>query len=157
MDKTAKITVVVVLILAVATTIAIRENIKADSESEFPIDAIGNITFNEGPAIDTGKVEKPNSLPWLIELGADKCVPCKMMAPILVELKKEYAGVFNVASVDVWKNPDIGRKLGARVIPTQIFVDASGKELYRHEGFFSKKSILATWEHLGVNMDKRQE
>jgi thioredoxin 1 len=37
-------------------------------------------------------------------------------------------------------------------IPTQIFFDASGRELYRHQGFMSKTDILATWQRLGVTL-----
>jgi thioredoxin 1 len=92
------------------------------------------------------------TLPRLVDLGADKCVPCKMMAPILAELTKEYAGQFEVVFIDVWKNREEGARHGIRVIPTQIFYDASGKERFRHEGYYSKKEILAKWRELGVNL-----
>jgi thioredoxin 1 len=91
-------------------------------------------------------------LPKLVDLGADKCIPCKMMAPILVELRKEYAGKMEVAFIDVWKNEEAGKQYGIETIPTQIFYDASGKELFRHVGFFSKEDILAKWKELGVNV-----
>jgi len=93
---------------------------------------------------------KPETLPRLVDLGADKCIPCKMMAPILEELKEEYAGTFSVEFIDVWENPDTGKKYGVRMIPTQIFYDATGRELFRHEGFFGKKEILAKWKEHGV-------
>lgn len=96
--------------------------------------------------------EKPlptGNLPGMIDLGADKCVPCKTMAPILEELREEYKGKVDVVFIDVWKNPAPGREAKIRVIPTQIFYDASGKELFRHEGFFSKEDILAKWKELG--------
>jgi len=38
------------------------------------------------------------------------------------------------------------------MIPTQIFLDASGKELFRHTGFFGKEDILAKWKELGVDL-----
>jgi thioredoxin 1 len=38
------------------------------------------------------------------------------------------------------------------VIPTQIFYDAAGRELFRHEGFFGKDDILAKWKELGVSL-----
>jgi len=82
------------------------------------------------------------SLPMLIDIGAKQCIPCKMMAPILEELKREYAGVLNVQFIDVWENPNAGQKYRIRAIPTQIFYDASGRELYRHMGFMSKEQIL---------------
>jgi thioredoxin 1 len=98
---------------------------------------------------------QPAALPRLIDLGADKCIPCKMMAPILEELKEEYKGVFKVEFIDVWKNPQPGRQYKIRVIPTQIFIDGSGKELYRHEGFFSKEDILKKWKELGVDVERQ--
>lgn len=73
-----------------------------------------------------------------------------MMAPILEELKREYADVFKTEFIDVWQNPAPAQKYGIRVIPTQIFLDAEGKELFRHEGYFSKEDILAKWRELGV-------
>ncbi len=91
-------------------------------------------------------------LPRLVDLGADKCIPCKMMAPVLEELKKEYAGKLRVEFIDVWKNKDAGEPYGIKLIPTQIFFDASGKELWRHEGFMAKKDILAKWKELGVDL-----
>lgn len=92
------------------------------------------------------------SLPRLVDLGADKCIPCKMMAPILEDLKKTYAGKLDVEFIDVWRNPEPGRQYGIRVIPTQIFFLADGQEAYRHEGFFSKEDILAKWKELGVDL-----
>ncbi len=92
------------------------------------------------------------ALPRLVDLGADKCIPCKMMAPILKELTKEYAGRLKVEFIDVWKSPDAGKAYKISLIPTQIFFDAAGKELFRHEGFFSKQDILAKWKELGVSL-----
>ena len=97
------------------------------------------------PAVTTG-----TKLLKLLDLGATKCIPCKKMAPILEELKKEYAGKLEIEFVDVWKTPDEAKKYEIKLIPTQIFFDASGKELFRHEGFFGKEDILAKWKELGV-------
>ena len=91
-------------------------------------------------------------LPRLVDLGAGKCIPCKKMAPILEELKKEYAGRMEVEFIDAWKNPDAGKAYGVEMIPTQIFYDASGKELERHTGFFGREDILAKWKELGVEL-----
>ena len=89
-------------------------------------------------------------VPRLVDLGAGRCIPCKMMAPILEDLKKEYAGRMHVEFIDVWQNPDAGKKYAIKMIPTQIFYDANGKELSRHEGFISKDDILKKWKQLGV-------
>lgn len=99
--------------------------------------------------------EPPKPLPKLLDLGADKCIPCKKMAPILEELRVQYAGVFDVVFIDVWKNPAEADKYGIRIIPTQIFYDATGKELFRHTGFYSKEQILAKWKQLGLDVGGR--
>jgi thioredoxin 1 len=96
-------------------------------------------------------------LPRLLDLGAGKCIPCKMMAPILEELEQEYAGVFDVEFIDVWQHPEEAKKHGVETIPTQIFFDASGKEIFRHVGFFSKEEILATWKQAGVEFNEAKE
>ena len=93
-------------------------------------------------------------LPKLVDLGAGKCIPCKMMAPILDELKEVYEGTFDVVFIDVWENPGAGDQYGIRLIPTQIFFDAQGNELFRHEGFYSKEEILGKWRDLGINVSE---
>ena len=75
-----------------------------------------------------------------------------MMAPVLDELKKEYAGQLEVEFIDVWKDKDAGKPYNVEMIPTQIFFEADGKELYRHVGFLAKADILAKWKELGVNL-----
>jgi thioredoxin 1 len=86
----------------------------------------------------------------LVDVGANACIPCKMMAPILEKLEKVYQGKAAVVFVDVWKNPAGAERFNIRVIPTQIFYDKKGKEVYRHEGFMSEKDIVAILEKLGV-------
>ena len=94
----------------------------------------------------------PTALPLLVDLGAGRCVPCRLMAPILAELEKDYAGQLKVTFIDVLKNRAEGGRFGVLVIPTQIFYDATGRERFRHEGFMAKKDILAKWEELGVEL-----
>lgn len=94
----------------------------------------------------------PRGIPKLVDLGRTFCIPCKRMAPILAELKKEYAGRIDVEFIDVGENRAAAAKYSIRLIPTQVFLDASGKELFRHEGFFSKEDILAQWKKLGIDL-----
>jgi len=144
MNKTAKIAIVVALVAAVCVVVAVKQSDKSGSK---PV-ADGN-TLGESP----GQSER---LPVLIDLGAKTCIPCKMMAPMLEELRKEYAGRLVVKFLDIDENPEFISKYNIRVKPTQIFYDASGKELFRHEGFYSKDDILAKFKDHGVNLSKEQ-
>ncbi|MFW6159958.1 MAG: thioredoxin family protein [Acidobacteriota bacterium] len=77
-----------------------------------------------------------------IELGADRCVPCKAMQPIMKEIAEEYAGKIQVVFYDVWKDPRPARHYRIQLIPTQVFIDQNGEEIFRHVGFFPKEEIL---------------
>ena len=86
----------------------------------------------------------------LVDLGATSCIPCKMMAPILDELKAEYKGRVEVLFINVWDPANAGKAAAFKVmaIPTQIFYDRNGREIYRHTGFLDKKSIAAKLDEL---------
>ena len=86
----------------------------------------------------------------MVDLGAKKCIPCKMMAPIIAELQQEYAGRASIVFIDVRENREQIKRFGIRVIPTQIFYDERGNEVSRHVGFMDKKSIEAVFEKLNV-------
>ena len=118
-----KLLIVAALAVAVAAAVALKQR-KRPTEP--------------GPAAGVSTTS-PARLPRLLDLGADKCIPCKAMAPILAELKTNYTGRFDVEFIDVWKNEGAGKQYGVEMIPTQIFFDASGKELFRHTGFFGRE------------------
>ncbi len=79
-----------------------------------------------------------------IELGSVNCVPCRMMQPVMKQIEEAYAGTVKVLFYDVWEkeNKKIAKQYGIKVIPTQVFLDESGKEFFRHKGFFSKEEIV---------------
>jgi thioredoxin 1 len=107
------------------------------------------------PTLEIAKADEFNNLPvkgmvTMIDLGAQKCIPCKMMAPILEKMKKVYKGKAVIAFIDVWEHREPVNRFGIRAIPTQIFFDKNGQEVYRHEGFLAEKNIVAILEKMGV-------
>jgi thioredoxin 1 len=96
-------------------------------------------------------------LPQLVDLGADKCIPCRMMKPVLDELSTQYAGQLDVIFIDVWKDRGAGTSYNIRAIPTQVFFSPEGKELFRHEGFYPKEEILKKWKELGYEFKPASE
>ena len=130
----------------------IRVRERRDSRDDRYPPGPGKGTPPESPGADDADGEAP-ALPELVDLGSTTCVPCKAMAPILEALKEEFGTRFEVTFIDVKKNPDAQTLYDIRMIPTQIFLDAEGNEVFRHEGFFSRKDILETWKKLGVEVD----
>ena len=148
MNITGKIVIVVVLIAAVVIVIAVKQNQTGRDTTTTLSEFAGQpVPAEYKPEHLTGK-----GLPALIDLGAGTCIPCKLMAPILEELKKELAGKLEVQILDVRENPELVEEYRISVIPVQIFYDASGKELFRHEGFYSKEDILDKWKDLGIDL-----
>jgi thioredoxin 1 len=99
----------------------------------------------------SGSVAKPvPGLPRLVDLGRNTCIPCKMMAPILEEIKREFEGTVVVEIVDLREDEGAAAEYGIRLIPTQIFFDARGEEVWRHEGFLPKAAIVDKFTEMGV-------
>lgn len=137
------------------------------ASAEFNLDATTNFDLNK--TLSYG-------LPVIVDFGADSCVPCKEMAPILVELNKDLRGQAIVKFVDVWKNNKAAAGLPLEVIPTQFFFNAdgtpyvpadeeaavkngfimyemkdSGKHVYTvHQGGLDKETILAVLKEMGM-------
>jgi thioredoxin len=87
----------------------------------------------------------------MVDLGADSCIPCKMMMPILEKLEKVYRGKAAIVFIDVWKDKEPAKRFGIRAIPTQIFFDKEGKEIYRHTGFMGEADIVSQLKKMGVS------
>jgi thioredoxin 1 len=129
MSTASRLVIVGALALAVAVTVALRRD-HASPASGAPAAV---------------------ALPRLVDLGADNCIPCKAMMPVLDGLRREYAGRLRVDFIDVNKFPDQAEPFRIYAIPTQIFIDPAGRELTRHLGFISKEDILDTWRQLGYH------
>jgi thioredoxin 1 len=90
-------------------------------------------------------------LPKLLDFGANKCIPCKKMAPILQELSEDYQGRVVIKVIEVYQGQQLTRANGIRLIPTQVFFDAKNQEVYRHVGFMDKGQIKKVFEKMGVH------
>jgi len=151
-----KVVLVVALAAAIVAVVVLKERNKEIGHPATD-DTTAKAAVPADEAVGAHHTTKPSkALPRLLDLGADKCIPCKEMMPLLAELKTEYADRLQVDFIDVWKNPATGKEYDVKVIPTQIFYDASGQERFRHVGFISKKEILAKWKELGVYLAQEQ-
>ncbi len=140
MKTPLRIAIGVAFVAALAGAVAVKQGRSADEPN------------NKTQSV---QAEAPARLPKLLDLGATKCIPCKMMAPVLEKLKADYAGRLEVEFIDVWQNPGVGKQHKIELIPTQIFFSDSGKELFRHVGFYGRDDILAKWKELGVDLNRK--
>jgi thioredoxin 1 len=90
-------------------------------------------------------------MPTMVDLGANACVPCKMMVPVMEKVEKKYEGKAAIIFIDVWENKEPAERFGIRTIPTQIFFDQNGEEVYRHEGYMGEDDIDRIFRRMGVS------
>jgi thioredoxin 1 len=103
------------------------------------------------PAISADVKEIPvKGMATMVDLGAKTCIPCKMMAPILERMQKQYSGKAAIIFIDVNEKPRVAARFSIFGIPTQIFFDQTGREVYRHSGFMSEEAIIAQLASMGV-------
>ncbi len=139
MSPAARISLIVATVIAVVTTVALRQ------------DSPPATTSTTAPATGTAP------MPAMVEIGSTTCIPCKEMAPILHQLAADFTGSLRVESIDVVKTPELAEPFGVSTIPTQIFLDASGMEIFRHQGFMARRDILEKWQALGVTLQPAGE
>jgi thioredoxin 1 len=94
-------------------------------------------------------------LPRLVDLGTTTCAPCKAMLVVIGELERSYADQLGVEFVNVQQQQEETAKYGVKIIPTQVFLDPDGKELFRHAGFYGTEAIVAKWRELGYPLQRR--
>lgn len=118
---------------------------------------VGTVT-GQSQTPETGTPGKPRDarppLVTFVELGSVKCLPCRQMQPVMAAIGKKYGDQVAVVFHDVWKpeEHDYAERYGIRVIPTQVFLDANGKEFFRHEGFYPEAEIDRLLQKRGLKV-----
>jgi thioredoxin 1 len=166
-----------IVILFIAASAIVFSNIKSDiscnceAETSFPFSLLtkifensgneavanshehgpdGNFSILGGVAFAQGKSSGFKAT--FIELGSVNCIPCKMMQPVMKQVEKKYGDQVKVLFYDVWteEGEPYGRKYGIRAIPTQVYLDSSGKEFFRHVGFHPFEEVEKILKNKGV-------
>ena len=91
------------------------------------------------PAHSSGATPKVT----FVELGSDKCVPCKEMRPVMDGIARAFGDQVDVVFYDVWKDDAPAKQYGIQYIPTQVFLDDKRVEFHRHTGFYPQEKIEA--------------
>lgn len=126
------------------------------SQSESPKDQSGTRAAEAKETQPQQKAQEQTAvqvkkLPKVVDLGRGTCIPCKKMLPILKELQTEYKGRAVIQIIDLREQPEAAAAYDLRLIPTQIFFDSDGKEVWRHEGFLAKEEIEKKLKELGAD------
>jgi len=174
MKNGVKVAVVVLLAVAVAATLALRGGKRAEygaapeqpaastpavqgAAMQVPVSAQVQAAVATGepvPAKPTA-IPAPRAVavavkPRILELGSMRCMSCLEMAKVLDALRASQGSKLQVDFIDVFEKPEAADEYKIALIPTQILFNAAGKEIFRHQGYFSHDDILAKFRELGV-------
>ena len=150
--KSSKPMFFLLFFVAISLAFLVGQSYRAQGKERETNAPSSQTTSEEGTVLVTNNLDLDFSRhkATFIELGADRCIPCKAMQPIMKEIAKEYAGKIQVVFYDVWKDPAPARKYRIQLIPTQVFIDQTGKEVFRHVGFFAKEEMVSMFKEKGI-------
>jgi thioredoxin 1 len=86
--------------------------------------------------------------PILYDFGSGRCYSCQQMEKILQAVKGRYGSQVDIRLIYVEKDQDLARRYKVMLIPTQVFVDPSGKEVFRHIGLFPQDKLVKKLQEL---------
>ena len=79
--------------------------------------------------------------PAIYEFGRKLCPICHQMEEVLKAVQEVYAGQFEVRRLYIDDDIKLFRRFNIAIVPTLVFLDASGKEVFRHEGLFPREKL----------------
>lgn len=142
--------VLIVAVLGGMWLIKNRQDISEDSETtqasqsdtDLPEELQdADFELRETEAIDFEKMAS-YGIPMIVDYGADTCIPCKEMAPVLEKANEEFRGKAFVKFINVWEYPDAANNVPVQVIPTQVLVNADGTPFVPSEELASQIEFL---------------
>jgi thioredoxin-related protein len=115
----------------------------------------GEKTKTAGQLSTVSKVSERKYKVTFIELGSVRCIPCQQMQSVMKSIETKYGKEVKVDFHDVWTDAGkpFGIKYAIEAIPTQVFLDETGKEYYRHVGFFPEEELVKILQMKGVKMN----
>ena len=105
------------------------------------------VVWQSWPTLAQGSAPA-KSKPALYEFGAGYCFSCKEMEKVMAELKTSHSDQVEFRMVYVDKEKDLFTQCKILMIPTQVFLDASGKEVERHIGPLTKEEVIQKLKEL---------
>jgi thioredoxin 1 len=152
MKKTTQITGLTAGILTIIMLIScINPSKNNNLPEDKPLSDLSVTSAVNANPTDTTKPDKVYKVTF-VELGSTRCIPCQKMQPVMKSVEQKSGDQVKVIFHDVWtkEGEPFGEQFGISAIPTQVFLDASGKEYFRHEGYFPEEELVKILFQKGV-------
>ncbi len=127
-------------------------DLRRNAKVEIDQDRIKKIAAKppESNTEDEFKKALQSGKPLLVDFGANSCVPCRQLRPVLKEIAQEVSAKAGILVIDVYKYQSLAREYKVMLLPTLVFFDAKGKEVFRQVGLLGKEEIIAKLKEIGM-------
>jgi thioredoxin 1 len=88
--------------------------------------------------------------PVLVDFGANSCLPCRELRPVLKEIAAQHSEKARILVIDVYKYQNLAREHKVLMLPTLVFFDSKGKETFRNVGIMEKEKIIGKLKEIGM-------
>jgi thioredoxin 1 len=128
------------------------EELRKNAKVEIDQEQLQKITAKppEMNSEDDFKQALASGKPVLVDFGANACLPCRQLRPVLKEIGAEYSEKAKILVIDVYKNQNLAREHKVLMLPTLVFFDSKGKEVFRNVGLMEKEKIVAKLKEIGM-------
>jgi thioredoxin 1 len=98
--------------------------------------------LSPGPPVLAQATTAPNVLPQILEFDRKLCPICQASERVILAVKNQYPGQFEVNKLYIDEADSVFRRYKVALVPTQVFVNAAGQEVGRHEGAYKKEAVI---------------
>ena len=110
---------------------------------------------NPSPAAKPAVTNSATAKIKFLEIGSDKCIPCKQMKVVTENIVIKYGDELAFQYIDIYENKDVADDYKIQLIPTQIFYNQKGVEIFRHVGYFPEEKIDSLLQANGLKMKQK--
>ena len=114
-----------------------------------------NKQSNPSPAARPAVTNSATAKIKFLEIGSDKCIPCKQMKVVTENIVKKYGDELAFEFIDINIDENATEKYKVQLIPTQIFYNPKGVEIFRHVGYFPEEKIDSLLQANGLKMKQK--
>ena len=102
----------------------------------------GWLWLSPGPPVLAQAIMVPTVSPKILEFDRKFCPICKASERVILAVKDRYPGQFEVEKLYIDEADKVFRRYKVAIVPTQVFLDAAGKEVGRHEGLVKQDALI---------------
>ena len=103
---------------------------------------LGWMWLSPGPPVLAQTTTAPNVLPQILEFDRKLCPICQASERVILAVKDQYPGQFEVKKLYIDEADAVFRRYKVAIVPTQVFLDAAGQEVGRHEGVYKQEALI---------------